>query len=74
MTLKTGCTPHKNAFDFGQTGHVPQLDSSGKHATHFDSWLGIPYEMLDELSVREQRLIVKKRVQELHKMQLVAQK
>jgi hypothetical protein len=31
--------------------------------------LGLPFEMLDEMSVREQRIIIKKRVAEIRQMQ-----
>ena len=29
------------------------METTGMHATSIDNWLGIPYEALDELSVRE---------------------
>ena len=41
------------------------MDLPGKFATHLDNQLGIPYEMLDDLSVREQRVIVKRRIAEM---------
>ena len=45
------------------------MDTSGKFASHLDHQLGIPYELLDDLSVREQRVIVKRRIQELREIE-----
>ncbi len=45
--------PHKKAFDQNGLNNLPQLDTTGKFASHLDAQLGIPYEMLDDLSVRE---------------------
>jgi ABC-type antimicrobial peptide transport system ATPase subunit len=39
------------------------METSGYHATHIDNWLGLPYHQLEQLSVREQRKIVKQRVE-----------
>ena len=61
--------PHKRAFDFGGLKNLPQLDLPGKFATHLDNQLGIPYEMLDDLSVREQRVIVKRRIAEMRMLE-----
>lgn len=61
--------PHKKAFDFGGLKNLPQLDLPGKFATHLDNQLGIPYEMLDDLSVREQRVIVKRRIAEMRMLE-----
>ena len=44
---------------------IPQMETSGFNSTHVDAWLGIPYDMLDDLSVREQRIVVKRRVAEI---------
>ena len=41
------------------------METSGFNSTHVDAWLGIPYDLLDEMSVREQRIIVKRRVAEI---------
>jgi len=57
--------PHKKAYDFGGLKDIPQMETIGFNATYVDNWLGIPYDALDELSVREQRIIVKKRVAEI---------
>lgn len=45
------------------------MDTTGKFALHLDHQLGIPYELLDDLSVREQRVIVKKRIAELREIE-----
>ena len=45
------------------------MDTTGKFAIHLDNQLGIPYEMLDDLSVREQRVIVKRRINELRMLE-----
>ena len=45
------------------------MDTVGYFSSHIDNMLGLPYEMLDEMSVREQRIIVKKRVAEIRKLQ-----
>jgi len=45
--------PHKKAFDQGGLRNLPHMELTGKFAAHLDNQLGIPYEMLDELSVRE---------------------
>lgn len=57
--------PHKRAYDFGQLRDTPQLQTTGFFADHVDSWLGIPFDFLDGLSVREQRIVVKQRVTEI---------
>ena len=57
--------PHKKAYDFGGLKDIPQMETSGFNATHIDNWLGIPYDMLDDMSVREKRVIVKRRVTEI---------
>jgi hypothetical protein len=54
--------PHKKAFDFDGLKHLPQLDTTGKFALHLDNQLGLPYELLEDMSVREQRVIVKMRI------------
>lgn len=56
--------PHKKAYDFGGLKDLLHMDTTGKFALHLDNQLGIPYEMLEELSVREQRVIVKRRLAE----------
>lgn len=53
---------HKKAFDADGLRNLPQLDSTGFFAQHVDVHLGIPFEALDDLSVREQRIIVKRRI------------
>jgi len=45
------------------------MDTTGKFALHLDHQLGIPYEALDDLSVREQRVIVKRRIAELREIE-----
>ena len=45
--------PHKKAFDAGGLRNLPHMELTGKFAAHLDNQLGIPYEMLDEMSVRE---------------------
>ena len=45
------------------------MDTTGYPAAHVDTWLGIPYEMLEDMSVREQRVIVKQRVSELRQIE-----
>ena len=45
------------------------MDTSGKFALQLDQQLGIPYELLDDLSVREQRVIVKRRIAELREIE-----
>ena len=44
---------HKKTYDFGGLKYLPHMDTTGKFAQHLDNQLGIPYEMLDEMSVRE---------------------
>ena len=61
--------PHKKAFDFDGLKYLPHMDTTGKFAQHLDNQLGIPYELLDDLSVREQRIIVKRRITELREME-----
>lgn len=61
--------PHKKAFDFNGLKYLPQMDTTGKFALHLDHQLGIPYEALDDLSVREQRVIVKKRIAEMREIE-----
>ena len=61
--------PHKKAYDHGGLKNNPQMETVGYFSSHIDNMLGLPSKMLDELSVRQQRLIVKKRVQELRKLQ-----
>ena len=61
--------PHKKAFDFNGLKYLPHMDTTGKFALHLDHQLGIPYELLDDLSVREQRVIVKKRIAELREIE-----
>lgn len=45
--------PHKKAFDFDGLKHLPHMDTTGKFAQHLDNQLGITYDMLDDMSVRE---------------------
>lgn len=45
--------PHKRQFDRGGLKDLPQLDTHGKFAGHLDSQIGLPYDLLDDLSVRE---------------------
>ena len=45
------------------------METSGFNSTHVDAWLGIPYDLLDEMSVREQRIIVKRRVAEIRQQE-----
>ena len=45
------------------------METTGLPATHVDAWLGIPYEVLDDMSVREQRIIVKQRVSEIRQVE-----
>ena len=54
--------PHKKAYDHGGLKDLPHMDTTGKFAQHLDDQLGLPYDLLDELSVREQRVIVKRRI------------
>jgi len=60
---------HKKAFDFDGLKYLPQLDTTGKFALHLDTQLGLPYELLEDMSVREQRVIVKMRIQELRQIE-----
>jgi len=41
------------------------MDTTGFKAQAMDEWLGIPYETLENLSVRQQREIIKKRAREI---------
>ena len=68
-TLDAVDMPHKKAYDFGGLKDLPQMETTGYPATHVDTWLGIPYEMLEDMSVREQRVIVKQRVAELRQIE-----
>ena len=61
--------PHKKAFDFGGLRDIIQMETTGFTSTGIDAWLGIPYEVLDDLSVREQRVIVKRRVAEIRQQE-----
>ena len=56
--------PHKKAYDFGGLKDLPHMDTTCKFALHLDNQLGLPYEMLEDLSVREQRVIIKRRLAE----------
>ena len=60
---------HKKAYDFGGLKDLPHMDTTGKFAAHLDAEMGIPYELLDDLSVREQRVIVKRRIAELREIE-----
>ena len=42
-----------------------QMETTGKHHEQVDTWLGLPCEQLDQLSVREQRKLVKHRVEQI---------
>ena len=57
--------PHKKVYDFDGLKYLPHMDTTGKFASHLDAQLGLPYEMLEDLSVREQRVIIKKRMVEI---------
>ena len=57
--------PHKKAYDFNGLKYLPHMDTTGKFSSHLDAQLGIPYDMLEDLSVREQRAIIKKRIAEI---------
>ena len=61
--------PHKKDFDAGGLRNLPQLETSGQFAHHIDVRLGLPYELLDDMSVREQRVVVKKRIAELRQIE-----
>ena len=56
--------PHKKAYDFGGLKDLPHMDTTGKFVGHLDAQLELPYELLEDLSVREQRVIVKRRLAE----------
>ena len=56
--------PHKKMYDFGGLKDLPHMDTTGAFAAHLDHKLGLPYEALEELSVREQRVIIKRRLAE----------
>ena len=60
---------HKKAFDFGGLKDLPQMNTMGYQSQHIDNMLGLPFEILDDMSVREQRFIIKKRVAEVRQMQ-----
>ena len=45
------------------------METTGFTSTGIDAWLGIPYEVLDDLSVREQRVVVKRRVAEIRQQE-----
>ena len=45
------------------------METTGFTSTGIDAWLGIPYDVLDDLSVREQRVIVKRRVAEIRQIE-----
>ena len=64
-TLGAADMPHKKAYDFGGLKDIPQMETTGFNSSYVDSWLGIPYDLLEDMSVREQRIIVKHRVSEL---------
>lgn len=68
-TLAATDMPHKKAYDFGGLKDIPQMETSGFNSTHVDAWLGIPYDLLDDMSVREQRIIVKRRVAEIRQQE-----
>jgi len=61
---------YKRQFDFGGIKNLPQLDTTGKMASHLDNQLGLPYELLDDLSIREQRVIVMKKLAELREIEI----
>lgn len=50
--------PHKQIYTAGQPRNNPQMELSGYFGESIDNWLGIPYHVLDSLSIREQRKIV----------------
>ena len=41
------------------------METTGLHSDKVDTWLGLPYHALDQLSVREQRKLVKQRVEQI---------
>ena len=45
------------------------METSGFNATYMDNWLGVPYDALEDMSIREQRIIVKKRVAEIRQQE-----
>lgn len=61
--------PHKKAYDFDGLKYLPHMDTTGKFAQHLDNQLGLPYDLLNDLSVREQRVIVKRRIEELRRIE-----
>jgi hypothetical protein len=57
--------PHKKAFDHAMLRNNLHMETSGHFSNKVDSWLGIPYHMLDQLAIRDQRFFVKQRVQHI---------
>lgn len=41
------------------------MELTGQFSDRVDNLLGLPYHLLDQLSIREQRLVVKQRVQQI---------
>lgn len=41
------------------------METTGLHSEKVDMWLGLPYHQLDQLSIREQRKLVKQRVEQI---------
>lgn len=45
--------PHKWSFNRGGLRANYHMETTGYHAEHVDTWLGLPYHELDQLSLRE---------------------
>ena len=52
-TLPAADMPHKKAYDFGGLKDIPQMETTGFFGQQVDNWLGIPFDTLEDMSVRE---------------------
>ena len=50
---------HNKAFDYGGYLSNTQMMTQGDHAGALDKWLGIPYDSIQHLPLRDQRQIIK---------------
>lgn len=55
--------PHKWAYNHDQLRHNFFMETTGNFSEKIDAYLGLPYHMLDKMSMREQRKVVYDRME-----------
>ena len=56
---------HKWAYNHGELKCNFQMETTGLHSEKVDTWLGLPHHEMDAMSVRQQRKLVIKRVEQI---------